>query len=80
VLAVLDADMSILGMDVEIYKCYQENIRKEFSHTPKFLYSHSRKKFIRSILKQPFIYHLDWFQSKFEKQARKNMADELKSL
>lgn len=80
VLAVLDADMSILGMDEEIYLNYRESVRKEFSHIPNFLYRRGRKKFIKSILKQPYIYHLDWFRARLEKQARKNMTNELKLL
>jgi len=46
-----DADLSILGREIDIYKTYCSNIRKEYSIYPDFLYNRGRKKVINHFLK-----------------------------
>jgi predicted metal-dependent HD superfamily phosphohydrolase len=40
----LDADLSILGKDLDTYLAYTKMIRKEYSIYPDFLYKPGRKK------------------------------------
>ena len=43
-----DADLAILGQDLETYKNYVQNVRKEYSIYPDRIYNPGRKKVLRS--------------------------------
>ena len=43
---LLDIDLSILGESPKTYEIYEENIRKEYIHAPKIMYSFGRKKLL----------------------------------
>lgn len=75
--AFLDADMAILGSSTPEYEIYIANIRKEYSSIPEFLYKSGRKKFLKTCLDQASIFKSEWFFTRFEKQARKNLNWEL---
>ena len=75
-----DIDLAILGDAPEIYKDYTKKIRKEFSVYPDFLFNPGRKNVLQHFLEQDYIYQTDYFRHKLEKQARKNIESELKSL
>lgn len=77
---LLDIDLSILGANEEEYQSYEENIRKEFIHVPKLLYKIGRSKLLKKFLKQKRIYHSDYFNSRYETQARINLEKALKNL
>ena len=76
----LDADLSILGSKVEIYKKYIENIRKEYDIYSDKEYKSGRKKIIKEFLTKNRIYISNYFYTLYEEQARKNLEDELKLL
>lgn len=76
----LDIDMQILGQDLESYKQYSQNIRKEYQIIPSFLYKKGRKKVLEQFLERERIYFTDIFHQKFEQKARQNIAWEIKSL
>ena len=75
-----DADLSVLGMDWEVYEEYYKNVRKEYSIYPDFLYNLGRKKVLNYFLGMEKIFKTETFASKYEVSARKNLAKELEIL
>jgi len=78
--AFLDADMSILGADIETYDRYSANIRKEFYGVPDDSYREGRIKFLSNTLALKKIFYLNIFSREFESQARINIRREIDSL
>jgi len=76
----LDADLAILGMSEETYIKYSKAIREEYSWVPELRYRRSRKKILESFMSRERIYVTDELKERFEKQARKNITGEIKSL
>lgn len=79
-LAVLDADMAILGSSQDNYIEYCHAVSMEFGHIPKALYRQGRRKFLQSVDSQESIYQTAWFHDRFEQQARENIKQELTKL
>lgn len=77
---LLDADLSILGKDFDTYLAYTKMIRKEYSIYPDLLYKPGRKKVLHHFLELENIFKTDYFQSRYESQARSNIAAEIKLL
>ncbi|MFT3796127.1 hypothetical protein [Flavobacterium sp.] len=77
---LLDADLAILGQKQDDYQLYAENVRKEYSIYPDFIYNNGRKKALQHFLDMESIYKTDHFIAKYEKQARINIANELEDL
>lgn len=75
----IDADLSILGKKIEIYKVYLSQIKKEYYSVPKYLFDIGRKKVLKHFLDKEKIYKTDYFYEKYEKQARYNLIQELNS-
>ena len=76
----LDADLSVLGMDWEIYSNYYQGVRKEYVIYPDIIYKPGRKKVLQYFLNMPTIYKTDCFKGKFETTARVNLQRELGQL
>lgn len=76
----LDLDLQILGSKKSIYVKYLENIRKEYSIFPDYIYNKGRKKALKSILNQKSIFKTKYFIDKFEKQAKENLLFEISIL
>jgi predicted metal-dependent HD superfamily phosphohydrolase len=77
---LLDADLSVLGKDFKTYLEYTQNIRKEYSIYPDFLYKPGRKKVLKHFLELESIFKTDYFKQKYEAQAKENIAGELQLL
>jgi len=77
---LLDLDLSILGTDWEIYNKYTQNIRKEYKIYPDILYKPGRKKVLKHFLERDSLYFTERFKTKFEKQARNNLIQEIDML
>ncbi|WP_336688037.1 hypothetical protein [Chryseobacterium bernardetii] len=77
---LLDADLSILGKDLDTYLAYTKMIRKEYSIYPDFLYKPGRKKVLKHFLDLENIFKTDYFKEKYEIQARSNIAAEIQLL
>lgn len=77
---LLDIDLSILGKSAGEYKLYCENIRKEYSIYPDFMYRKGRIKVVKSILQLDNIYKTDFFINEYENQAKENLNLELSKL
>ena len=77
---LLDADLSILGKNFQIYSQYIQKIRKEYSIYPDFVYKPGRKKVLQHFLDLENIYKTEFFREKYEATARKNLIAELENL
>ncbi|WP_338350621.1 hypothetical protein [Nonlabens tegetincola] len=75
----LDSDLAVLGSSSSQYDEYTRLIRKEYQIYPTFLYRRGRLKVLRALLNKP-IYQTDYFTSKYEKQAQRNLKRELQTL
>lgn len=75
-----DADLSILGQSLENYTTYSQNVRKEYSVYPDFIYNPGRKKVLEHFIKMERIFKTDYFYHKFESQAKSNLQFELEQL
>ncbi|MBF6607159.1 MAG: hypothetical protein ITG00_00280 [Flavobacterium sp.] len=72
-----DADLSILGKNRDVYITYVQQIRKEYSIFPDMIYNPGRSKVLKHFLEMAAIYKTTHFYSRYEKQARENIAWEL---
>lgn len=75
-----DADLSILGETWETYRNYCEQVRREYSIYPDLLYKPGRKKVLQHFLQMKTIFKTSFFASRFEQQARQNIAREIAEL
>jgi hypothetical protein len=74
---LLDADLAILGQDWTIYENYTQQIRKEYSIYPDFMYKPGRKKVLTHFLEFDEIFKTDSFKEEYEERARENIQREL---
>lgn len=72
-----DADLAILGEDWDAYQAYFQNVRKEYSVYPDFLYKPGRKKVLKHFLEMERIFKTPFFYEKLEQRCRENLAKEL---
>ncbi|TAH20229.1 MAG: hypothetical protein EAZ08_06265, partial [Cytophagales bacterium] len=71
---LLDIDLSILASTPTQYKLYTEQIRKEYSIYPDFLYRNGRRKAMESFLERPQIFY--FYNEEYENKARENIKNE----
>ena len=74
---LIDADLAILGNTPYEYQKYTEQIRKEYSVYPDFMYNSGRKKALSHFLQMDSIYKTEYFSKKYEVAARINISNEL---
>ena len=77
---LLDLDLSVLGKSPEEYIEYSQNIRKEYSIYPDFMYKKGRKKVLEHFLEKGPIFKTAYFIDKYEQRAIDNLKRELLSL
>lgn len=77
---LIDFDLKVLAKDLEDYKIYASQIRKEFSIYPDLLYNPGRKKALGHFLEKEFIYQTVIFRNAFESKARANIQNEINRL
>lgn len=77
---LLDSDLAILGKDWKVYENYIQQIRKEYSIYPDFLYNPGRKKVLTHFLEFDEIFKTEHFKGKYEKIARENIQREISIL
>lgn len=73
----LDADLCVLGKKWDDYLTYAQSVRKEYSIYSDELYTVGRKKVLQQLLLKPTIYQTNYFQHKYEPQARENIKREI---
>lgn len=72
-----DADLSILGLDWDLYSEYAQNVRKEYNNYPTIIYKIGRRKVLKHFLGMERIFKTEFFFEKFEVLARGNLRKEL---
>jgi predicted metal-dependent HD superfamily phosphohydrolase len=72
-----DADLSILGPSREIYSTYFYAIRQEYSIYPDEAYNDGRQKVMKHFLAMDRIFKTDYFYTKLEINAKRNLMQEL---
>uniref|UniRef100_A0AC35TZL1 Uncharacterized protein n=1 Tax=Rhabditophanes sp. KR3021 TaxID=114890 RepID=A0AC35TZL1_9BILA len=77
---LIDFDMSVIGEDENKYNEYKSQVRKEYSDLSDKEYYNQRSKVLTLFLQIPNIYATQQFRNLYEAQARKNIADEIKSI
>lgn len=77
---LIDADLSILGQDYEIYSHYCEYIRKEYCFIDDFSYFNGRLEVLQGFVQMNSIFKTQYFREKFEVNARVNIATEIEIL
>jgi predicted metal-dependent HD superfamily phosphohydrolase len=73
----LDVDMSILGIQPDVYKRYTELIRKEYKWVPSFLFNKNRGAMLQNWLARDVIFYTPVMRDQLESQARINLQNEL---
>lgn len=77
---LLDADLAILGSDVECYRRYARAIRREYGWVPDAAYRAGRVQVLTRFLQRERIYFTGQLHDSLEESARQNIAAELKQL
>ncbi len=77
---MLDIDLAILGQEQDIFKEYEDNIRKEYIYVPKEIFNPKRSEILQSFLDRKSIYLTDYFKDKYEEIARDNIKKSIKDL
>lgn len=77
---MVDFDLGILGQSWERYYVYTQQIRKEYSSVPNFMYKRRRSKVLKHFLDKNKIYSTAIFYQLFEAKARENLNKELETL
>jgi predicted metal-dependent HD superfamily phosphohydrolase len=77
---LLDLDLSILGSQPNDYFSYAAAIRQEYKHIGIKNFLDGRIAFLRDMTNKQEIFKTQYFQDRFEKQARENIKLELESL
>jgi predicted metal-dependent HD superfamily phosphohydrolase len=77
---LIDFDLKILARDWNEYQIYFEQIRKEYSIYPDFLYKPGRAKALKHFLENEFIFQTGEFRNLYEEKARKNIIQEIQLL
>ncbi len=76
----IDADLSVLGQNIETYTMYYQNVRKEYSIYPDLIYNPGRKKVLKHFLEMERIFKTPIFFDQFEAKAKENLLTEFKTL
>ena len=77
---ITDIDLAILGQPPNRFDEYEHQIREEYDWVDHAAFAHGRSAVLASFLARPTIYQTEWFQEKYEEQARKNIARALEKL
>jgi len=74
---ILDIDLSILGQDWERFQEYDAQIRQEYSFVADEQYATARINVLENFLNRPTIYLSDYFRTKYEMHASKNLEKKI---
>ena len=77
---VVDADLSILGADVETFDAYEIAVRQEYAFVPDDAFRVGRAHVLRSFLDRATIFSTAAGRELWEANARTNMARSLRAL
>jgi predicted metal-dependent HD superfamily phosphohydrolase len=77
---MVDIDLSILGQPEERFLEYEAQIREEYAWVPRIIFGPKRAKILERFLGRERIYATEWFQNKYEQQARENLEASIRCL
>lgn len=77
---MLDIDLAGLGKSWLVFKKNSNNIREEYYNTSRVDFIKGRLKFWEEISKRESFYYTEYFRSKYELEARQNIAIEVEQL
>ena len=77
---VVDIDLSILGRGPDEYDRFEQNVRKEYKWVPWSIYSKKRREILESFLARSAIYSTEYFRSRYETPARRNLLSAIEGL
>lgn len=77
---VVDIDLSILGAGDVTYAAFETNVRQEYRWVPSILFRRKRAEILESFLARPQIYSTEFFRSRYELQARRNITQAIIAL
>ena len=77
---VVDIDLAILGQPEPRFDEYERGIRKEYAWVSEVDFVRARGAILQSFLDRPAIYTTPYFQDRYERQARLNVARSLERL
>jgi predicted metal-dependent HD superfamily phosphohydrolase len=75
-----DADLAVLGSGRARYHDYLVAIRREYAHVTENAYREGRIAVLKKFLARPQLYFSEMARTRFEAQARQNLADEIRLL
>lgn len=77
---MLDIDLGILGAGEDAFEAYDAAIRLEYHWVPTAQYRAGRARVLSGFLERTAIYKTQEFHSRYEQQARANLARKIKEL
>ncbi|WP_010459193.1 HD domain-containing protein [Acidovorax radicis] len=77
---VVDIDLAILGQSDTVYRQFERHVRREYFFVRWPRYVAGRSAVLQGFLDRPRIYGTEWFQTRYEVQARSNLAHALHAL
>lgn len=79
-MALIDADLAILGAAEDAYDRYAQAIRREYAWVPDAEYRAGRRRMLEGFLARPRIYRTEAMQARAEERARANLRRERDAL
>ena len=77
---LVDIDLSILGQASDRFWNYEDQIRKEYEWIPQEIFSTKRAEILERFLAREKIFNTEPFFTRYEKQARHNLAASIERL
>ena len=77
---LVDIDLGILGAGADRFDDYEAQVGEEYSRVPESLYRAARRKVLEQFANRKWIYSTEPFRTKYEAQARENIARSLARL
>lgn len=77
---IIDIDLTILGSSWVRFSEYEQAIRREYAWVPADVFCSKRAAILEKFLARDRIYSTEWFQRRYEQQARKNLMKSIQNL
>jgi predicted metal-dependent HD superfamily phosphohydrolase len=77
---VVDIDLAILGATPTRYDEFERDVRREYRWVPGIIYRQKRAAILQSFLDRPRIYHWESVYDRFERKARTNVSEAIRTL
>lgn len=77
---VVDIDLSILGVEEEVYARFEIKVREEYRWVPGPLFRSKRAEILESFLARPTLYSTTPFRDRYEAPARRNLTAAIAAL